>query len=112
MNEIYPCRVAITSDERLANYYNENPENALMASRCITVEQAFCLLEEERKIETLILINGEGEELISYLGEQLGWEDANMPDIVRVEVPGDHDKAVNKIRTAMCSSSWMFLWTG
>jgi len=112
MSEIYPCRVIITSNQQLANYYNENPENALMASRCITVEQAFSLLEEEREIEMIILVNGEGEEVISYLGERLGWSESYMPDIVRVEVPNDTAVAEISIRDAMYKSSLLFVWAG
>jgi len=110
MIEVYPFRIIITSNKQLADDYNKDPENALAASRCITVEEAFDLLEKGKEIETIILVNEEGEELVSYLGEQFTWNKQNMPDIVRVEVPEDHKSAIKIIRDSLAKSSHLFLW--
>ncbi len=110
MIEVYPCRVIITNNEPLANAYNNDPESALVASHCMTVEEAFSLFEEKKKIETVILVNGEGEELIHYLGTQFKWNKKNMPDIVPIEVLIDHESAIKIIRDALVRSAHLFLW--
>ena len=112
MPDIYPCRVIITNNKNLARYFNEDPENALMASHCLTVEEAICLFEEKRKIETIILINGKGEELICQLADQLEWDKGNMPDVVRIDVPDNNEVAAKDIKKRVCQSSLLFLWAG
>ncbi len=109
MNEIYPCRIIITSDKQLAQHYNEDPKNALSASSCITVEEGFLLFEEKRKIETIILINGEGEELIHSLGKKTGWDKKNMPDIVRIETSDSYEDTTKTINNTITKSSLLFL---
>lgn len=109
MNEIYPCRIIITSDKQLAQYYNEDPKNALAASCCITVEEGFLLHEEKRKIETIILINGEGEELIHSIGKKIEWDKKNMPDIIRIETSDSYEDTTKTINNAIAKSSLLFL---
>ncbi|NOX91095.1 MAG: hypothetical protein GXP18_01190 [Gammaproteobacteria bacterium] len=109
MNEIYPCRIIITSDKQLAQHYNEDPKNALSASSCITVEEGFLLFEEKRKIETIILINGEGEELIHSLGKKTGWDKKNMPNIVRIETSDSYEDTTKTINNAIAKSSLLLL---
>ncbi|HHI93338.1 MAG TPA: hypothetical protein ENK04_07490 [Gammaproteobacteria bacterium] len=112
MIEVYPCRIIITDNKQLADAYNNDPENSLSASRCITVEEAFSLFEADKEIETVILINGEGEGFIHYLGEKFTWNKQNMPDIVRLEVTDDHKSAIKTIQESLAKSSLLFLWAG
>ncbi len=112
MAEVYPCRVVICNDEKFAQYYNADPENSLMASYCVTVEEAFDLVKETRNIETIILLNGEGEAAISYLGQQLNWKKKNMPDIVRVQASGNHEDSAKEARAAVFASSALFIGFG
>ncbi len=112
MSDIYPCRVVITNNKKLARHFNEDPENTLMASHCLTVEEAICLFEEKRKIETIVLINGEGEKLICQLADQLEWGKGDMPDVVRIDVPDNNEIAATGIKIRIYESSLLFLWTG
>jgi len=112
MSEIYPCRVVITNNSELIRFYNEDPENALMTSRCFTAEEVFCLLEEDKKIETIILVNGEGENFICRITEKFKWNKKNMPDIVRIEVSDNPENATIEIRKSIYKSSLLFLWGG
>jgi len=112
MFEIYPCRVVITSNSELARHYNEDPESALMASYCLTVEEAFGLLEEQRTIETIVLVNGAGESLICRLTEQLKWDRRSMPDIVRIDVLDNQKVAAIAIRRSIYGSSMLILCAG
>lgn len=109
MGELYPCRIVISSDNAFAEHYNSNPENSLMASSCVVLENAFELVNEERRIETIVLLNGEGEEVVAHLGEKLRWKTKRMPDIVRVQVSGSYEEYEKSIRDTVLKSSTLFI---
>ncbi len=109
MPEIYPCRVIITSNKKLARHYNEDPESALMGSYCLTIDEAFRLFEGKRNIETIILVNGAGEDFVCHIAQKFN---TNMPDVVRIDVADNHAVAVTDIRKAMYQSSLAFIWIG
>ncbi len=112
MFDIYPCRVVVTSCDKLVYYYNADPKNALMASYCLIAESASCLVTEQRKIETVVLINGEGEELICLLADRLKWSKGNMPDVLRLDVSDDPVVASSEIRNAISVSFHLSLCAG
>jgi len=79
-----------------------------MTSRCFTPEEVLCLLEENKKIKTIVLVNGEGENFICRITEKFKWNKKNMPNAVRIDVSDNLKDATIEIRKFICKSSLLF----
>lgn len=87
----------ITSKRSLALKYNEHLASSYLISQCITPEDAAELLERGAVFNELVLVDGEGEELLPKIGDVRNWDDETMPYIRRLSLGSDEDEDVRKI---------------
>lgn len=82
-----------------------------MASQCITVEHALLMLQKKISLEIIILVNGEGEEVVHSLGRRYKWNNIDTPIFERIDVSDNYEDAAIVIREALVKASRKLLWT-
>src|SRR5206468_933606 len=63
----YPLKPIITNDPALARLYDDHPDSLTLTSGCLTPAQASSLLEQGAIFDTVVLLNGQGTELLERL---------------------------------------------
>lgn len=81
----------------LAANYNASMVSATMMSECITPHRALDLLDLGAKFNSLVLVNGEGKNLIEKIGDPKQWDDETMPRIKSVWLNPHTKEAVDEI---------------
>ncbi len=100
--KLYPVKPVITSNPQLASSYNTHPVSGLLASACLTVDEASRLLQDGALFDTILLLNGEGEDVVNRIGgDKEAWDNEIMPSIKRLVVPMDANQAVETIHAAL-----------
>lgn len=97
MLHAYPIKPIISSDKQLAANYNNDPKSAHLLSACLTPTEAADLLAQGAVFQDLVLVNGEGEELLSAIGDPFNWDLEIMPYVKRATISAPPDRAVAQL---------------
>jgi len=97
MNNLYPLKPVISSNRELANKYNKSMASVMLTSACLTPDEASRLLSEGAVFSQIVLINGDGEQLPSQIGDPNNWDDELMPTIKRVSLDASSPDAIKKL---------------
>jgi len=101
MPGIYPLRPIITSDDALTSLYNADPTSVYYISECVTPAQAAQLLDEGVHFDTVVLVNGEGRELIDRLLPKEAYEPELFPRIEEMPLEAVDPRFLGKIHARL-----------
>lgn len=86
MRQLYPLNPVIMNNEIIKHAYNGHFDATCLMSEGLSVEQACELIQNGAQFDKVVLVNGEGQELIPLVGNQLNWDDEQMPEFLSVTV--------------------------
>jgi hypothetical protein len=86
MAGIYPLRPIITSDTALGALYDDHPWSVFNISACMTPQAAAALLDRGAVFDGVVLLNGEGRELIERLLPQGDYDPEVHPRVEQLEL--------------------------
>lgn len=66
MLQFYPLQPVVTSNQQFAQTYDDNPQSISLTSGCITPDNMAALLSRGVKFDLIVLLNGEGEDLLRH----------------------------------------------
>lgn len=101
MYNLNPVRPVITNNAALASDYNSHPESSFLASACLTPQEASDLIAGGASFETVILVNGDGEEIPGQLVGTTRHDPECAPAMTRLIVKIDTKQAVEQIHAAL-----------
>lgn len=97
MNALYPLKPVITSNPSLTYEYNTHLTSAFLISACLTARQVAELLDNGAKFDALVLVDGEGEELIARMGDPKSWDSETMPEIQKISLAQSESNPIAEI---------------
>ncbi|HEX7635758.1 MAG TPA: hypothetical protein VF427_10820 [Noviherbaspirillum sp.] len=98
----YPLKPVITNDKRLAALYDNHPESIDMISACLTPEEANRLLDQGAVFDSVVVLNGDGEQLIQRLVPMTeDYDEALFPQVVSVTLDHIDGQSVPVIHSAL-----------
>ena len=112
MSNLYPLKPVVCNNAELAALYNQDQTSIFQTSSCLTAEDVVDMINNGAQLDTLVLVNGQGEELIYHIGECVNWDEEKLPKIVRVNVPEHSEMAINEIHNAIVKASGQSVWAG
>ena len=92
--EIYPIKPVITSDRAFASLYDRHARSIYLISGCLRPDEASSLLDAGAVFDTLVLLNGEGEELAARLVPAGGGDQQLIARVERIELTRLDEDAV------------------
>lgn len=108
MAGIYPLKPIITSNSALGAIYDDHPGSVFHTSACMTPQEAAALLDEGATFDTLVLINGEGRELLERLLPKGEYDPELYPRVAQLSLPQAGPEAVKAIHGALRSVGLLF----
>src|SRR5437868_1830178 len=99
----YPLKPIITNDPALARLYDDHPDSLTLTSGCLTPAQASSLLEQGAIFDTVVLLNGQGTELLERLVPKEACDQELYARVERLELPAINPDAVLQIHRALKS---------
>ncbi len=99
----YPLKPVITSNSILASLYDDHPDSVTLTSGCLTPAQAAQLLEQGVIFDTVVLLNGEGDELMERLVPREPCDQELFARVTRIDVPVIDQEAVVQIHRTLKS---------
>lgn len=97
MSVLYPLKPVVTTNTLLARKYNDDVRSAFLISACMTAQQAMELLDQGAQFDSVVLVNGEGEDVAARLGDPRVWSAETMPGIERLSLARDAEHTVAEI---------------
>ena len=97
MSNLYPLKPVISSSRELAHKYNESMASVMLTSACLTPDEASKLLSEGAVFNQIVLVNGDGEQLPSQIGDPNNWDNEVLPTIKRVSLDTSAPDAIKKL---------------
>lgn len=96
MSTLYPVNVVVSSNSAFARSYNEHDASSFFVSQCLAPEQAAALLDDGALLNSVILLDGEGEEIVGRL-QRIVSDEELMPKVRRVASGRDSADTVQKV---------------
>jgi hypothetical protein len=103
MAGIYPLKPIITSNSALGAIYDDHPWSVYYTSACMTPQAAAALLDRGAHFDTVVLLNGEGAELLERLVPKGDYDPELYPRVTTLSLPGAGPDAVKAIHRAIQS---------
>ena len=77
--------------------YNAHPESAMYISACMTQEEFQSLASKDLPFNKVVLVDGQGTDVIGQLGEGESWDLEFLPKVESFEFEGSVPDAVSKV---------------
>jgi hypothetical protein len=101
MSENYPLNPVVSSNTVLAENYNRSLASATMMSECLTPHQVLDLINQGRRFDSIVFVNGEGRNLIEKMRAPGERDEARMPKIKSVWLNPHAEEAVEELCSAI-----------
>jgi hypothetical protein len=98
---IYPLKPVITSNRAFAALYDLHPHSLFHISGCLTPSEAESLIDQGAVFDTVVLLNGEGEELIARLTTDVDPQDQRFSRVERIDAPVIDVHAVGRVHLVL-----------
>jgi hypothetical protein len=103
MAGIYPLKPVITTNAALGAIYDDHPWSVFYTSACLKPQAAAALLDEGAVFDTVVLLNGEGAELVERLVPAGSYDPELYPKVIQVSAARADRDAVRAIHRAILS---------
>ncbi|SRR6266545_4745141 len=97
MSETYPLNPVVSTNTVLAANYNKSLASATMMSECLTPHKLLDLIKRGARFHSIVLVNGEGKNLIAKMGDPKNWDEETMPKIKSVWLNPHAKEAVDEL---------------
>jgi hypothetical protein len=105
MSQNYPLNPVVSSNTVLAASYNKSLASASLMSECLTPHQVLDLIGRGARFNSIVLVNGEGRNLLGKLGDPRQWDEETMPKVRSVWIDPHAEEAVEELCNAITSDS-------
>ena len=95
--QIYPLTPVIFNHPQFMEAYNAHPDSATRMTACLTPEDFDLLISQNLVFDKVVLVNGQGNELVGKLGDIDTWDDEFMPKIESFEFHGSIADAISNL---------------
>jgi hypothetical protein len=99
--EIYPIVPVITSNRAFASLYDRHPRSIYLISGCLEPRAASTLLDQGAAFDTVVLLNGEGEEVVARLIPASGGDEQLIARVERIDSAKLDEDAVAAIHLVL-----------
>jgi hypothetical protein len=95
MIQMYPLNLVVSNNEAFSRAYNSNETSIFMTSQCFDEGKLASMLEQGAKFNSIICVDGEGDEIVESLKANNEWDSEIQPCIQQYNV--SPNKTINQL---------------